>query len=436
MPDDADLTGGHAGVPGVGVTPHPRESLRAVPDRILAALERAERGVVVLAVDGLAWRAARAAWPAAGLTRLTSTFPSTSATAWMTSVTGLPASGHLAIGAACRSPADGSLMNVITGETLARAVPDRPGGAPPGGGLSGGLPRDARRDGDPQGGPQGGPPGDDPRDGPPGGDLIAARTTVFERAAAIPGTVAVAAGREIDTLGSPWSAALLRGAARFPAFRNAGEVPAARRSELAAQALDPESLVAAVARDVEAAFAAHAADGRRLLLWIYVNLDDHVHRHGYDPRAMRAVAGLERHALAWAARGWHVIAHSDHGQVPVVPDPALETAWAGVDVPELCALPGGGAGRVRWLHPRPGRADEAVERLAAALGGHALVVPADELPGMGLLELTPAVRERIGEVVAVATSPRFPLPVRGPRFEHGALTEDEMLVPLAVWSAG
>ncbi|MEU6740722.1 alkaline phosphatase family protein [Streptosporangium sandarakinum] len=417
MPDDADLTGGHAGVPGVGVTPHPRESLRAVPDRVLAALDRAERGVVVLAVDGLSWRAARAAWPAAGLARLTSTFPSTSATAWMTSVTGLPVAGHLAIGAACRSPADGSLVNVITGETLARAVPDRADGAPPGGGppvdsLSGGAFSEG---------------------GPPGGDLIAARTTVFERAAALPGTVAVAVGREIDTLASPWSAALLRGAVRFPAFRNAGGVPAARRRELAAQALDPESLVAAVARDVEAAFAEHAAAGRRLLLWVYVNLDDHFHRHGYDPRAMRAVAGLERHALSWAARGWHVIAHSDHGQVPVAPDPALEAAWAEVDAPELCALPGGGAGRTRWLHPRPGRAGEAAERLAAALGEHALVLAADELSGLGLLEPTPAVRERLGEVVAVAASPRFPLPVRGPRFEHGALTEDEMFVPLALW---
>ncbi|MGW5484525.1 hypothetical protein ACWEU6_34580 [Streptosporangium sandarakinum] len=418
-----------------------------MPDRILAALDRAERGVVVLAVDGLAWRAARAAWPAADLARLTSTFPSTSATAWMTSVTGLPVAGHLAIGAACRSPADGSLVNVITGETLARAVPDRADGAPPGGGppadpLSGG----AFSDGGPpvdslSGGAfsDGGPPVDSlsggafSDGGPPGGDLIVARTTVFERAAALPGTVAVAVGREIDTLTSPWSAALLRGAARFPAFRDAGGVPAARRRELTAQALDPESLVAAVARDVEAAFAEHAADGRRLLLWIYVNLDDHFHRHGYDPLAMRAVAGLERHALSWAARGWHVIAHSDHGQVPVIPDPALEAAWAEVDAPELCALPGGGAGRVRWLHPRPGRAGEAAERLAAALGEHALVLAAGELPGLGLLELTPAVRERLGEVVAVAASPRFPLPVRGPRFEHGALTEDEMLVPLALW---
>ncbi|GAB2445163.1 hypothetical protein GCM10027187_07590 [Streptosporangium sandarakinum] len=432
MPDDADLTGGHAGVPGVGVTPHPRESLRAVPDRILATLDRAERGVVVLAVDGLSWRAARAAWPAADLARLTSTFPSTSATAWMTSVTGLPVAGHLAIGAACRSPADGSLVNVITGETLARAVPDRADGAPPGGGP----PEDSLSGGAFSGG---GPPEDSLSGGafsdgaPPGGDLIAARTTVFERAAALPGTVAVAVGREIDTLTSPWSAALLRGAARFPAFRATGGVPAARRRELTAQALDPESLVAAVARDAEAAFAEHAADGRRLLLWIYVNLDDHFHRHGYDPRAMRAVAGLERHALSWAARGWHVIAHSDHGQVPVVPDPALEAAWAEVDAPELCALPGGGAGRVRWLHPRPGRAGEAAERLAAALGEHALVLAAGELPGLGLLELTPAVRERLGEVVAVAASPRFPLPVRGPRFEHGALTEDEMLVPLALW---
>jgi hypothetical protein len=217
--------------------------------------------------------------------------------------------------------------------------------------------------------------------------------------------------------------ALLRGARRGPR-----PDPQA----LAAEAADPERMVQAVARDVEGALAAHRAD-MPLLVWTYVNLDDHVHRHGYDARAMRATGALERHARSWARRGWTVLAHSDHGQVPCAADPELEAAWARIDTPALCRLPAGGAGRVRWLYPREGRAAEALDRLGAALDGHALVVSAEDLPGLGLADLTPGVRARIGGVVAIATSPRFPLPVPGMAFEHGALSPDEMLVPLATW---
>ncbi|GAA3816909.1 hypothetical protein GCM10022226_41970 [Sphaerisporangium flaviroseum] len=380
MLSDAALVRECAMAYGGGVRPHSTQSLHSVPGRILDELGRSGRGVVILAVDGLSWRAACERWRSADLVCLTSTFPSTSATAWMTAVTGTTVTEHLVVGAVYRSPAGDALVDVIRGEPLTGQVP-------------------AGRC-----------------------DALSARPTVFEAAASRAHPLAL--GRELDTLGGSWAAALLRGARR-------GQMTDPR--ELAAQAGDPEELVAAVARDVEGALVGHRQD-RPLLLWIYVNLDDHVHRHGYDPRAMRAVELLERHALSWAGRGWTVLAHSDHGQVPCAPDPELEAAWARVEVPALCRLPGGGAGRVRWLYPRQGRATEVAERLGTALAGHALVIPADELPGLGLLRLTPAVRERIGGVVAMATSPRFPAPVRGMAFEHGALSPGEMLVPLATWS--
>lgn len=386
------------------VRPHPRQSLRSVPEHILGELDRAARGVVVLAVDGLSWRAARAAWRAADLACLTSTFPSTSATAWMTAITGTTLDEHLVVGAVYRSPARNVLVEVIGGATVAGEPPGaetaaRPPGAEPDTGRDTAGTAACRRC-----------------------DTVRAGPTVFESAASLADPLVI--GRELDTLTSPWAAALLRGARRGP-----GADPRA----LAAQAADPGELAEAVARDVEGALARHRND-RPLLLWVYVNLDEHVHRHGYDPGAMRAAGSLERHALSWAARGWTVVAHADHGQVPCVADPGPAEAWARVDTPGLCRLPAGGAGRVRWLYPRVGREAEVAERLAAALAGHALVVRATELPGIGLPPLGPAARERMGEVVAVATSPRFPLPVPGMTFEHGALTEDEMLVPFATWT--
>ncbi|MEO3810922.1 alkaline phosphatase family protein [Sphaerisporangium sp. B11E5] len=375
-------------VSGGAVRPHPRLSLRAVPGHILGALERADRGVVVLAVDGLSARAAAETWTSAETVVLNSTFPSTSATAWMTAVTGAAVPGHLVVGAVYRSPAENALVNVITGETIVDVSDGDVLSATP---------------------------------GPGPGDTLRGLPTVFEAAA--PRARALVIGRELDTLTGPWVTALLRGAER---------VPDPDTSALDAEADDPAALAAAVARDVEGALAAHRED-RPLLLWIYVNLDLHLHRHGYDDRALGALRVLERHALDWAGRGWTVLAHSDHGHVRCVRDTALEDAWARVDIPELCVLPAGGAGRVRWLYPREERRDEAAGRLRDALGEHAVVVDAAELPSLGLMDLTPAVRERIGGVVAIAASPRFPLPVPGLAYEHGALTEDETAVPLATW---
>ncbi|MEU9884972.1 hypothetical protein [Sphaerisporangium sp. NPDC051011] len=390
---------------------------------------------MVLAVDGLSWRAAHAGWRDAALECLTSTFPSTSATAWMTAVTGAPLTDHLVVGAAYRSPIEDALADVIFGTILAGphdapAGPDAPGipGAPHGPATPYG-PRAADGLRAPRIPVTAGSPVS------PG--VLAALPTVFQVAASRARPVAKA--REIGAIDSPWASALLAGASRGPR-------PDPRA--LSADAADPGRMVEAVARDVEDVLAAHR-DDRPLLLWTYVNLDDHVHRHGYDDRAARAVEALERHALSWARRGWTVLAHSDHGQVPCEPDAALEVAWARVDTPELCRLPAGGAGRTRWLHPRAGRAAEVLERLREAMDGHALVVPAADLPALGLTGLSgpgssglpvlgstglpAAVGERFGEVVAIATSPRFPLPVPGMAFEHGALTPDEMLVPLATW---
>lgn len=413
--------------PGTGIAPRPGPSLCDVPGLVLDELGRAGRGVVVLAVDGLSWQAAGRAWRAAELSCLTSTFPSTSATAWMSSITGASVAEHLVVGAAYRERAGGPLVDVITGKTLARPVDGRPAAREPTGPAAGTAAGPAGRTGagpavgmaaetavGPAGGMADGMVGG-MAGGVAGGRALAGWPTLFERAAGV--ADAVVAGRELDTLASPWVTALTRGARRTPA---SGRLTR-----------DPQELVAGVAADVEAVIGTRRA--RPLLLWIYVNLDDHVHRHGYDGRAMDALGRLERHALDWARRGWHVMAWSDHGLVPATPDRELAERWARLESPELCELPGGGAGRVRWLYPRPGREGEATERLAAALDGHAQVLPATALGELGLLEPTGPVRERIGAVVAVATSPRFPIPDPRLAFEHGARSPEETLVPLARW---
>jgi len=349
-------------VPGIG--PSERFSLAAVPGLLLAELARCERGVIVLAVDGLSHRVAERAWPSAAITYLTSTFPSTSATGWLTALTGAGPMEHGVPGMVHRVGA--SLVNAVTGAVLA---------------------------GEPEHGPL----------------VASARPTVFERAA---GVRCLTIGRELDHLTGEWARTLLRGAT--PAG------PTLAPAVLAAQAADPDALAAAVTAEVSAVVGGPG----RALLWVYVNLDDHVHANGYDGRAVAAVERLGVAALGWAADGWTVVAHSDHGQVPARPDPALATAWAALDDPAECELPSGGAGRVRWLHPRPGREDALRARAADALGDAAMVLSPGELG------LPP---DRVGAVVAVAASDRFPVPDPGVRHEHGGTDVDEMVIPFAVW---
>lgn len=233
---------------------------------------------------------------------------------------------------------------------------------------------------------------------------IPALPTVLERHGA------TVLARELDLLEGTWAQALLRGCTRIPA-------PA--RHKLAAQSEDPPLLVANVVADLDKAL----KDAR--FLWTYVNIDDHVHRHGYDESVHEAMLRLDAHASRWAAQGWTVVAHSDHGMVPVDPDPELVEAWDAI-VREECVIPSGGAGRMRWLYPKADRLEAVFDRVATALGDTATIHHATDL---GLPQ------PEAGPVVAVAASPRFPLPDPSVRYEHGGLSRDEIDVPFAVWQA-
>ncbi len=337
--------------------------------------------MVVLALDGLAFHVAAEALAHAELAAMRSTFPSTSATAWLTSVTGIEAGEHGAVGTVCRVPGTDRLVNVITGT----GAGDVEIGADP---------------------------------------VVVASPTVFD-AARVLGAEPIVLGHELAALRGPWVSALLHGATLRTADGDAvdNEPPVRTVS----------GIVERTVREVDAVVAQPHADP--LLLWVYVNLDDHIHRSGYDAPLRAAVRALDEAACRWADRGWTVLAHADHGQVPVSSDERLAARWQTLDNPRYCRAPSGGAGRVRWLHPLPGREQWLADELRSALGEDAFVFTPDELDERGLMNVSPIVRARIGEVVAVAASPRFPLPDPSLVYEHGSITEDEMLVPFAAWGA-
>lgn len=346
-------------------------------------------GVIVLALDGLAYHLAAETLVHAEIAAMRSTFPSTSATAWLTAVTGLDASDHGAVGTVYRNPGTDNLTNVVTG--VATAAWQSPA-----------SPQYAEAQSSQQ---------DEP--------AVRTAPTIFDMARTL-GAEPLALGPELAALRGPWISALLRGAT----LRSmSGEPPARTVAQVAERTV----------REVEAVIAEPRTDP--LLLWAYVNLDDHIHRGGYDAPLTAALRSLDEAASRWADRGWAVLAHADHGQVPVSPDERLAAHWDALDHPRHCRAPSGGAGRVRWLHPRPGLGERLADELRVALGEHAFVFTPDELGDRGLMRATLIVAARIGEIVAIAASPRFPVPDPSLAYEHGSITEDEMLVPFAAWGA-
>ena len=97
---------------------HPRDecpSITSVRSRISAVMREeiadSTQHLVILAIDGLRFDVAAGTWKDAQIERLRSVFPTTSSTAWLSSVTGLDVSDHGIPGVAYTGP-EGDLINV------------------------------------------------------------------------------------------------------------------------------------------------------------------------------------------------------------------------------------------------------------------------------------------------------------------------------------
>lgn len=369
-----------------GLRPHSGQGLHAVPALVTdcwegpdwpLAVGSAEK-VILLAVDGIGWPLAGEIWQPSLLVPLTSTFPSTSVAAWLTSVTGRTVAEHGVPGVVHRWGAD-LLFNCLSDRAAGRG-------------------RDWAAD--------------DAasevtvRSGPTLFDTLSAtgRTSV-----ALPGDLVNFPGR--------WADSVLRGARLRP---SAADWTALRDR--------PAAAAATVVAEVDEAM----ADPGTHLLWAFVHIDPHIHRHGYDASVVAALRALQAAAARWADMGCTVIAHGDHGLTRSRPGPE-SPAWREVNGPRWCRLPPGGAGRVRWWYPRPGREQEVLARVRAAVGDSGFAGPATALEEFGLLARGGARYAGIGEVVAFALDESFPAFDPTCPYEHGSVTAEEMLTPLAVW---
>jgi hypothetical protein len=348
--------------------------ITVVADRIIGLLRESPRGVIVLATDGLGWASAMAAIRHGSADILLSSFPSTSVTAWTSALTGANSGDHGLVGTMFRLPGKDLVVNVLEGQARSWT------------------------------------------DAVPWADHPFRSATLFDRAAE-DGVRSVVIGREFDGLRGPWPDLLFHGAQRVLSVPH----------DLPAEATSVARSVVAQVNDFLSRSSAP------LLLWVYVNLDNHIHRRGNDDALLRSVQYLGQAALTWADDGWTVVMHSDHGHTEVVRDPDSERLWNSVDQPGNCRLPSGGAGRVRWLYPKPEKADVIAATLRSELGGCALVTTPGTLAMRGLISAAASESKRIGEIVLVATAATFPIPSPDFRCEHGALTREEVQIPFITW---
>ncbi|MGC1498092.1 MAG: hypothetical protein WA790_19965 [Sulfitobacter sp.] len=173
----------------------------------------------------------------------------------------------------------------------------------------------------------------------------------------------------------------------------------------------------------------HALDGPigGNLIWCFVDIDRHIHKHGYDEHVRDVLAGLDGLARRWVQTGHCVIAHSDHGLVET-----SDHSEYGAQIDALMKrhnVEMGGAGRVRWLYADGDRPliENLMGELQTIFGADAIVSEKDTFFRKG----SPAY-QRVGDVVIVAQGTDFLCDTEY-TFEHGSWTQAEREAMLATW---
>ena len=357
---------------------HPEHNLGAVASAIIAAYRNAgpvrlgrDRSLAVIAVDGLGYGPASSALAPDALIPLTSEFPTTTVACLLTSVTRRPSDQHGFIGVQYLHTDGLRTVNCHDG-----SLTDPVGPAPARPTQTPWLP------------------------------------TVFDRLAEARVPAALLAN-ELAALDKDVTDRLTHGA-------SVSATPPPRESG------GPPSVVEAFAAQVTA----RVRPGT--VTWAYLDLDSYLHRNGFGQQVKEAVAGLDRLARRLRDQGTAVLLFSDHGLTASYQSPGTVSAWREVASDRWCRLPPGGAGRTRWLYPHPRCEDRLTEMLAGRFP-EAVVTHPDELADWGLVSEGSVGQRRLGEIVMLAHGADFPSPDADVRFEHGSMTADEVLVPLALW---
>lgn len=225
------------------------------------------------------------------------------------------------------------------------------------------------------------------------------------------------------------------------AYRVSGLTRAALRGGAYAGADDRQQRLRATA---EALAWARAAGSPSLTYVYWPELDKAAHVHGVRSRsydaALREVDSLVAGLLELAGPDVALVVTADHGMVDVPNDRRIDLEAQPALLRGVAAILG--EPRVRHVYTEPGQASRVRRTWDAALQDRALVRSREEVADL-LGPVDDWYSDRIGDVVAIATedwalvSQRVDRVVSGLRGQHGALTPEEVLVPLrSSWTPG
>jgi Type I phosphodiesterase / nucleotide pyrophosphatase len=176
-------------------------------------------------------------------------------------------------------------------------------------------------------------------------------------------------------------------------------------------------------------------DGAPLIYAYYDGIDKIAHERGFGPyyeAELRSADDIVEQVRAQLVDDSVLLVTADHGQVDV----GTNTREMAADVAKLTRSLSG-EGRFRWLHAKPGAAEDLLAAAVAMHGDVAWVKSRQELIEGGWFGpvVSPPIAARFGDVALMTKAPisfvdpadtgPYPLVCR-----HGSLTSAEMLVPL------
>ena len=250
-------------------------------------LTASRRDIIILAIDGIPHELALASWPHANIYRMCSVFPTTSSTAWLSSLTGAEVERHGIPGVVFKI-ADGELINIFE--------------------YRGWL------------------------DSPTMGNIFSD--------AVDNGYFPISVMGDLEPYDCAWRSALLSHSQLMRGYR----------FYTAPQPNEPTALCQKVLRAVSACLEVHSSKKPKLV-WCFIDADRHIHHRGYDEDLMRFLGLIEDLALGFTRQGAVVIAHSDHGLTRTNHNLAVQLLLEQLQAQYKCVIGGAGRTRWIYARP-------------------------------------------------------------------------------------
>lgn len=323
------------------------------------------RTIVYFAIDGLPYNLASKTWgEATQLFEMTSVLPTTSSSAWTSAFTGNSVSQHGVVGTVFTIESHNTPINIY--ETHENT-------------------------------------------------LLCNTGNIFSDARGL-GYLPIAFDSDLDVLDCKWKVDLLDGASVINTGGFFSNLPPSKKS----LTIIKNKLKACIADALN-------SSTHPKFIWCFLDTDQWIHQIGYSSLIIDFLLFINEFSHELTQTGAVVIAHSDHGLVPIQKSSLIENL-----ISEICHTYNatmGGAGRVRWFysaHPE-GKILAALKSKSADL---LKVYSHQEYTSTHLI--TGKAARRIGKPVITPTTDLF-LNEAGYNYEHGSNSSQELSIPFACW---